>query len=139
MSKLTNTLSALPFCGLDDENFQLTLFEHSNGSVNFDPERLASLKFNPLLSTTYKNSSLCKDLDPDHNFYLESDDCEYYTEGSFNNALAEGKSCLNQNNNSCSLPLLHINIRSISKKIDKLSTLLGSISLQFSDIAVTET
>ena len=86
---------------MDDENFRLTLFEHSNGSVNFDPERLASLKFNPLLSTTYKNFRLCKDLDPDHNFYLESDDCEYYTEGSFNSALAEGKSCLDQNNNSC--------------------------------------
>ena len=98
MSKLTNTctLSALPFCGLDDENFQLTLFEHSSGSVNFDPERRASLKFNPLLSTTYKNFSLCKDLDPDHNFYRESDDGKYYTEGSFNNALAEVKSCLNQ-------------------------------------------
>ena len=139
MSKLLNTLSALPLCGLDDENFQLTLFENSNGSVNFDPERLASLKFNSFLSTTYKNFSLCKDLDPDHNFYRESDDCKYYTEGSFNNALAQGKSCLNQNNNSCNLPLLHINIRSISKKIDKLSTLLGSISLQFSVIAVTET
>lgn len=48
--------------------------------INFDSERLDSLKFNPLLSTSYiVNFSLCKDQDPDFNSYSKSHDCEYYT------------------------------------------------------------
>ena len=44
-----------------------------NGStINFDSDRLAQLKFNPLLCESYKNFSLCKDNDPDMNFYLET-------------------------------------------------------------------
>ena len=45
--------------------------------LNFDPDRLAQLKLNPLLCESYKNFSLCKDNDPDMNFYLENSSCEY--------------------------------------------------------------
>ena len=41
----------------------------NGGTINFDPDRLAQLKFNPLLCESYKNFSLCKDNDPDVNFY----------------------------------------------------------------------
>ena len=135
MRNLTNTLGQLPFAGLDDENFQLTLFEHQNGNINFDPERLASLKFNPLLSTAHKNFSLCKDIDPDLNFYSQFEDCEYYTEKTFKNLLTESKGRANGKN----LALLHLNIRSISNKLDKFSVFPGNITINFSIIAITET
>ena len=61
----------LPFAHLDDDELRLALFEMSNGgSICFDPDKLASLKFNPLLCESFKNFSLCKDNDPDANFYL---------------------------------------------------------------------
>ena len=45
-----NSLSSLPFYDLDDDQFRLTLFEFENAStINFDPDRLAQLRFNPLL------------------------------------------------------------------------------------------
>ena len=86
----------MPFYNLDDDQFRLTLFEFMNGgTINFDPDRLAQLKFNPLLCESYKNFSLCKDKDPDVKFYLENSSCEYYTENSFKNMLAENQSRLN--------------------------------------------
>ena len=93
---MSNSLASLPFSHLDDDNFRLALFELNNGPMNDDAERFDSLKFNPLLSTSYRNFSLCKDQDPDFNFYSQSHDCEYYTEGSFNNCLAD----LNINSNT---------------------------------------
>ena len=61
---MSNTLASLPFSHLDDNNFRLTLYEMKNGPISFDSERLDSLKFNPLLSISYRNFSLCKDRDP---------------------------------------------------------------------------
>lgn len=46
---------------------------------------------------------------------------------------------LNLNNNCANLALLHLNIRSISKKPDKFSNFLGSLALDFSVIGITET
>ena len=114
--KTNDLLTSLSFYNLDDEDFQLTLSELEHGSINFDPERLASLKFNPLLTSSQKNFSLCNDLDPDFNFYSQSFDCEYYTEGSFNDYLAASQSHLNLNNNG-NFSVLHLNIRSISRKL----------------------
>ena len=34
---------------------RLAIFEQLNGPIRYDPDRLASLRFNPLLSETYKN------------------------------------------------------------------------------------
>ena len=115
------------------------MFELENGSINFDPDRLASLKFNPLLGELFENFSLCKDLDPDSNFYTQSSDCQYYSEGSFNNMLIENQICADLNNNTTDFSLLHLNIRSISKKLDSFSIFLGSLSAKFSVIGITET
>jgi len=49
LTKISNPLVSLPFYNLDDDDFRLALFELENGSITFDPNRLASLKFNPLL------------------------------------------------------------------------------------------
>ena len=133
---MSNTLASLPFSHLDDDNFRLTLFELNNDPINFDSERLDSLKFNPLLSTSYRNFSLCKDRDPDFNFCAQLHDCEYYTEGSFNNRLVD----LNINtNNRGNLALLHFSIHSISYKLDRFSNFLGSVALKFSVIGISET
>ena len=118
----------MPFYNLDDDQFQLTLFEFMNGgTINFDPDRLAQLKFNPLLCESYKNFSLCKDNDPDVNFYLENSSCEYYTEDSFKNVLAENQSRLNLKCGTLETGLwfLHMNIRSLSNKFDRLKNFLG--------------
>ena len=56
---------------MTDDNFRLTLFELKNGPINFDFERLDSFKLNPLLFISYRNFSLCKDRDPDFNFYSQ--------------------------------------------------------------------
>ena len=53
--------------------------------------------------------------------------------------LADCSNHLNLNNNCAKLALLHPNIRSISKKLDKLSNFLGSLALNFSVIGITET
>ena len=117
----------------------------NGGLVNYDPERLASLKFNPLLCESFKNFSLCKDNDPDTNFYSNSFDCEYYTEISFNNMLAEIKNRLNfniyndRNSFSNNLSFLHLNIRSIKNKIDNFSNFLGRLNIKFPVIGISET
>ena len=137
MNQRINSLSSMPFYNLNDDQFRLTVFECMNGgTINFDPDRLAQLKFNPLLCESYKNFSLCKDNDPDANFYLENSSCEYYTEDSFKNMLAENQSRLNL---KCStletgVSFLHMNIRSLSNKFDKLTNFLGQLRVKFTII-----
>lgn len=140
---MTNLVS-LPFFSLDDDEFQLAIFEYLNGgSINFDADRLASLKFNPLLCESHKNFSLCKDLDPDSNFYPNIDNCEYFTEASFNNMLTEQENrlnlSLNHDNFTSSLSLLHLNIRSIVNKLGKFCNFLGGLNIKFPIIGISET
>ena len=79
------------------------MFEQLNGPMRYDPDRLASLRFNPLLSETYNKFSLCSDHDRDANFFSELVDCEYYIEEN--------------------LSLLHLNI-SLHGNLDNLTVLL---------------
>ena len=134
-------MCSLPFFHLDDDDFQLALLEFSTfGSINYDPDRLASLKFNPLLSDPdqFKSLGLGSDLDPDSNFYSKViDQCEYYTESLFSDKLTESQFTSNNNENNFSL--LHLNIRSISNKICRFINFLGSINHTFSVIGITET
>ena len=53
----------MPFYHLDNEGFRLAIFDESIGRINFDYDRLSSLKFNPLLSEREYNFSLCNDSD----------------------------------------------------------------------------
>ena len=105
--------------------------------------RLAQLKFNPLLCESYKNFGLREDNDPNVNFYLENSSCEYYTEDYLNNMLAENQSRLIINL-KCStletgLSVLHMNIRSLSNKFDKLTNFLGQLRVKFPIIGISET
>ena len=94
----------LPFCQLDDDEFSLALFELINGTVHFTEDRLFSLKFNPLLSE-HRSLALCSDLDPDLNFFYDSNESDYYTEDQFNNQF------LKKMPNTQCLSFLHLNIR----------------------------
>ena len=68
----------MPFFHLDDENFRLAVSEQLNGRVNYDVDRLSSLKLNPLLPELHTNLNLCKDIDPDSNMFSALGNCEYY-------------------------------------------------------------
>ena len=128
-------MEELRFIHLNEEDFRLAIFEQLNGPIRYDPDRLASLRFNPLLSETYKKFSLSSHHDPDANFFTELVDCEYYTEENFNEMLHQ-KNILEVNN--C-LSLLHLNIRSLHRNLDSLTTLLKNLELRFSFIGITET
>jgi hypothetical protein len=65
------------------------MYEMSNGPVNFDSDRLASLKCNPLSLDKYTNLSLSHDINPDSNFFSDTFNCEYYTESGLNGFLHE--------------------------------------------------
>lgn len=76
--------SIFPYNHLDDDTFDLSIFEMVNGTVNYDIDRLSSLSFNAL----FKNfkTKCFQDLDPDTKFYDEID-CNYYLADQFNDAL----------------------------------------------------
>ena len=99
----------MPFCHLSDEDFDLALYEQQNGAIRFDPDRLENLKFNPLISETNNQSSLCSDNDPDSNFY-SSFSCNYYIEDRFHELIDV--------NTEKHLSILHLNTRSLPGNFD---------------------
>ena len=132
------SLSSLPFYNLDDDQFRLTLFEFMNGgTINFDPDRLAQLKFNPLLCEFYKNFTLCKDNDPD--IYLENSSCEYYTEDSFNNMLAQEQSRLNLNSSNLESGLSFLHMSISNKFEDKLTNCFSQLRVKLPIVGISET
>ena len=72
---------SLPFCRLDDDEFSVAICELANGTLNFNSNRLLSLKFNALIPGN-GNLALSSDLDPDLNFDMFR--CDYFTESQFN-------------------------------------------------------
>ena len=126
------SLNELPFCHLNDDEFHLALLEMCHGTINFDPDRLSSLQFNPL-DRRYNNIANFFDSDPDRNFYPESFNCDYYIEDEFNELLFDNV----RNRNY--LSLLHLNIRSLAGNFDKFLSLLANVHLKFSCIGVSET
>ena len=118
--------NTLPFTDLDEDTFQLEIFEFNHGPVNFDPDRLTSLYFNPLMVDTNRNIALNSDLDPDINIYADSRRCQYYTEDQFNMMLK-----LKSHSNS-SFSVLHLNIRSLKQNLSNLTDLHNSLDIHFS-------
>jgi hypothetical protein len=68
-----------PFSGLDDQEFNLLIFEMQNGSINYDADRLDCLHFNPFLQGDIY-LTLSSDLDPDLNMFNHTNNCNYYVE-----------------------------------------------------------
>jgi hypothetical protein len=54
----------LPFCHLNDDSFNLAMYELTRGSLNYDNDGLDSLIFNPINQIGHNLSSSY--LDPDH-------------------------------------------------------------------------
>ena len=123
----------LPFNQLDDDSFELALYEMTNGNVNLDADRLACLKFNPLSLDNYKNLSLSQNIDPDSNFYSDICSCDYYTEGGLSKIIQD-KFAYSED-----LSFLHLNIRSLGRNFDNLTNLLSLINHKFSIIGISET
>lgn len=124
----------LPFNHLNDSEFYLALYELNNGPINFEEDRLTSIKFNPFLPGSDKGLAISNDLDPDSNFYSKSLSCNYYTEYKLNDLLTAPNM-----KNLCSLSFLHLNIRSLSHNLDKLHNLLANVKTNFSIIGISET
>ena len=76
------------------------------------------------------------DLDPDIHFNIDGG-CSYYVEDKFNDTLQ--KEIMISREQSNHLSLFHLNIRSLQKKVDELSTLLTSLDIKFSVVWITET
>ena len=123
----------MPFYHLDNEGFRLAIFDESIGRINFDYDRLSSLKFNPLLSEREYNFSLCNDSDPDANFLSDLGMCDYYVEDQFNDFLKR-KKIVNDR-----LSFMQVNIRSLQCNLDSLKNMLLHLDLKFSFIGISET
>ena len=127
--------SVLPFNHLDDDSFNLAIYELSFGPVIFDEDRLLSLKFNPLLPGNNAHSlALSSDLDPDSNFYSNAFNCDCYVEHKLNEILAKEIP-----NNPESLSFFQLNIRSLTRNFENLTNLLANINKKFSFIGISET
>jgi hypothetical protein len=106
----------------------------SNGPVNFEADRLSCLKFtNPLSFDNHNNIALSSNIDPDYNLFSDVFNCDYYIENSLNEMLAKKASY------SDCVSLTHLNIRSINRNFNSLTTLLASINNKFSIIGISET
>ena len=119
----------LPFVHLDNESFNLALFELNHGSIRFQQDRLETLFLNPLIVEDRIISN--SDLDPDLQFFLQRNS-RYFVPDQFNKLSAT------TNDNSV-LSLLHLNIRSLNQNLTKLTDFLKTLNLDFSIIGISET
>ena len=127
-----SSLKSLPFYHLDDCTFKIVLYEMSNGSVNFDIERLETLLFNPIDLTRCK-SSFNSYLDPDSNFSFCPPESDYLVE-------EEIKARILSKQHKPSFSILHLNARScLVGNFDKIKMLLSQLNLPFPIIGITET
>ena len=130
---LNSSSSALPFHGLDDDEFSLMLYELSSGPISFDVNRLSRLIFKLLLSDHNRCFALSNDLDPDYDLYSDLNTCDYYTEYNLNNKLCKALTA----NSNC-LSFFHLNICSLPRHVN-LINYLSSINDKFSIIGISET
>ena len=116
---------------LEDDSFELVMYEMTNGSMNLDADRLACLKFNPLSLDNYNNLLLSRNIDPDSNFYSDICSCDYYTEGVLSKIIQD-KFAYSED-----LSFLHLNILSLGQNFDSLTNLLFLINHKFSVIGIS--
>ncbi|CAB3982666.1 Hypothetical predicted protein [Paramuricea clavata] len=109
------------------------MYQMQHSRVNFDEERLLSLKLNPLHRNLHKNLTLSSNLDPDSNFRDEKFNCDFFNECSLNNLL------LNSSQNTNHLSFMHLNIRSLNCNLNSLQNLLARIHNPSSVIGISET
>ena len=106
---VSSCLPFLPFCNLDDDEFQLVINELRNGPVRFNPERFECLNYNPFLLNSNYDLTRSNNIDPDTYLTTNKFSCDYFVENQFNKMLSK--------NNPIDLSLLRLNIRSLQNKI----------------------
>ena len=118
---------------LDDDSFELELFEMQHGRVNFEAESLMNLKCNPLHLKNQKNLTLTHNIDPDSNFPNETLNCDFHTKCSLINTLSDAQI------NQYYLSVMHLNICSLGRNLDCLQNLISSLNFMFSVMGISET
>ena len=127
------------YCINEDEDFKAALADMQNRQPEIPYEVL--LNQNKIFSPFELNENIeipISDIDPDIQFYnnqciaaLQS--CDYYIEDTFNSKLTE----LNIKN-GC-LSMIHANVRSAAKNLNRFETYLSNLNHVFPIIALTET
>ena len=85
-----------------------------------------------MLSEKHRSLALSSDLDPDLNFFFDSNESDYYTEDQFNDQFIK-----KMPSTQC-LSFLHLNIRNLSRNIDSLTNMMAEIKAKFSVIGISE-
>lgn len=134
------TSSIFPFNHLsddDEESFLLSISESwSSETISYDELKQQDKLFTPFDLNEHENMPLY-DIDPDIQYYSHLlngtlHNCDYYLEDGFNKSL----SSLNIQDNCISM--MHINIRSAVKNLQKLETYLANLNHSFQVTAVSE-
>ena len=120
----------LPFCHLNNDSFNLAMYELMHGSLNYDNDSLESLIFNPIDQVGHNLSF--NYLDSDTNFPYNFLPSNYYGEGEVNLKISVEKS-------EPKFSILQINSRSLLANIDKLKSMLACLQALPTLIVVTET
>lgn len=133
---LTCSMSIFPFNHLNNGFFEFALKEHFSKPSISDIQNIGQLYSNPLNSKDTSSAIHSEDIDPDINFQQLSSlyDCKYLSEDTLNQLVI--KQNLKHEN---IFSIFNINVRSIHKNFDRLSTTLNALSIEFSAIGITET
>ena len=131
-------IDVFPFNNISDEALH-TNFSNSNFVLPLaDIRRLNNIEFNHTDHDNLDNHSSLPDVDPDLNYYLQFSRqqnfvSDYFTENQFNDRIMEKTIPSNE------LSILHMNICSIPKHIQKLSNYISNIKLNFFVLGLTAT
>ena len=123
----------LPFNHIiDDEEFQLIIFQYFHLSKQINISKLQSLKINPfntysLNANTIENDDTRCDSENDVNFY---NSCQYMFNEDFT---------AKYSNMQSDFSLFHVNARSLQQNFDQFFNLLSSLEFKFSVMAISET
>ena len=103
----------------------------------YDIERLESLVYDPFESNIGDGAGVLDDVDPDQNYLNELrgrqiQNCKYYYSDVKVNELQEKIENID-------ISLLHLNIRSVPKNLDKLIPLIDQSQIKYNFVALTET
>jgi hypothetical protein len=123
----------LPFVHLDDNSYDIAIYELAHGPVNYNTDRLETLLFNPVHSSHSSASIFLNNLDPEQNFPFLDSPSIYFVEDELNSLIST---------NAFEKPgfsVMHINARSLCRNFENCRSMLARITHQFSVIGISET